>query len=80
MEYTRTFNELKGIFSSENKKMSIAGSDVQIHNIEFRSDPLSKEFSNKNDSSITENRTFSYPVFSPPERTSKKVILFTART
>jgi hypothetical protein len=75
MEYTKTFNELKGIFSTENKKMSIAGSDVQIHNIEFRSDPLSKEFSNKNDSSISENRTFSYPVFSPPERTSKKVIL-----
>lgn len=75
MEYTRTFNELKGIFSTDNKKMSIPGSAVQIHNIEFRSDPQLIEFSNKNDSSIAENRTFSYPVFSPPDGKSKKVIL-----
>lgn len=75
MNYTKTFNELKGIFSTENKKISIPGSHVQIHNIDFRSDPQLMEFSNKNDSSITENSTFSYPVFSPPDINSKKVIL-----
>jgi hypothetical protein len=75
MEYTKTFNELKGIFSTDSKRISIPGSDVQIHNIEFQSDPPLIDFSNKNDSSIAENSSFSYPVFSPPDIKSKKVIL-----
>jgi len=75
MEYTKTYNELKAIFTIENKTITIADSDIKIHNILFRSDVLLNEFSNKSDSLIAENNSFYYPVFTPPNRESTKVIL-----
>src|SRR5665647_2625249 len=75
MEYTKTFNELKTIFKPENEKISIPDSDIRIHNIGFQSDIPLNEFSNINDTLITENRSFSYPVFTPGNPESKKVIL-----
>jgi pimeloyl-ACP methyl ester carboxylesterase len=75
MEYTKTFNELKSVFTVENKKISIPGSDIEIHNVDFRSDAPLIEFSNINDRLIAENRTFSYPVFKPRNTKSDKVIL-----
>jgi hypothetical protein len=75
MEYTKTFNQLKSVFTIENKKISIPDSDIKIHNILFQSDVPLNEFSNKNDTLIAENRSFSYPVFAPRNRESDKVIL-----
>ena len=75
MEYTRTFNELKSVFSIENKQISIPGSEIKIQNILFRSDAPLNEFSNKTDILIAENGCFSYPVFTPKDRESDKVIL-----
>ena len=75
MVYTNTYNELKSVFSNENKIISIPDSDIKIHNICFRSDALEDEFSNKNDSLITENSSFTYPVFIPGDPKSDKVIL-----
>ena len=75
MEYTETFNELKSIFTIENKKMSIPDSDIKIHNIGFQSEIPLNEFSNINDAQIVENRFFSYPVFTPRNAESDKVIL-----
>jgi hypothetical protein len=75
MEYTKTFNELKTIFTNENKKMVIPHSDIEIHNIEFKSDVPINDFSNINDTLIPENRTFSYPVFTRANAKSNKVIL-----
>ena len=75
MEYTKTFNELKSIFNTENEKISIPGSDIKIHNILFHSDVPLNEFSNKNDALIPENCSFSYPVFAPVNIESTKVIL-----
>jgi hypothetical protein len=75
MEYTKTFNELRTIFTNENKKMAIPHSDIEIHNIEFKSDVPINDFSNINDTLIPENRTFSYPVFTPANTKSNKVIL-----
>jgi Family of unknown function (DUF6051) len=75
MEYTKSFNELKSVFTIENKKILIPGSDIEIHNIDFRSDAPLIEFSNKNDRLIAENRIFSYPVFKPRNTESDKVIL-----
>jgi pimeloyl-ACP methyl ester carboxylesterase len=75
MEYTKTFNELKSVFTVEKKKISIPGSDIEIHNVDFRSDAPLIEFSNINDRLIAENRTFSYPVFKPRNTKSDKVIL-----
>jgi hypothetical protein len=75
MEYTKTYNELKSIFDIEEKEISIPGSDIKIHNIGFTSDGLSKEFLNKEDIVISENQTFSYPVFTPGNINCDKVIL-----
>ncbi len=75
MEYTKTFNELKTIFKNENKKMVIPDSDIEIHTIGFNSDIPKYDFSNINDTLIPENQTFSYPVFSPRNVKSNKVIL-----
>ncbi len=75
MVYTNTYNELKSVFSNENKIISIPDSDIKIHNICFSSDALEDEFSNKNDSLITENISFTYPVFIPRDPKSDKVIL-----
>jgi hypothetical protein len=75
MQYTKTYSELKSIFSIEKKKISIPGSDIEIHNLSFLSDILSEDFSSKTDSLIPENRSFSYPVFTPVNRKSDKVIL-----
>jgi hypothetical protein len=75
MEYTKTYDELKSIFTIENKKISIPGSDIGINNLSFLSDIPPNDFSNKTDSLINENRSFSYPVFTPENSDSKKVIL-----
>ena len=75
MEYTKTFGELKSIFSIDKKIISIPGSDIEIHNLSFVSDIPSFDFSNKSDSLIPENRSFSYPVFTPENKESDKVIL-----
>jgi hypothetical protein len=75
MEYTKTFNELKSVFTIENKKISIPDSEIKIHNILFQSDVPLNEFSNQNDTLIAENRSFSYPVFTPRNSKSNKVIL-----
>jgi pimeloyl-ACP methyl ester carboxylesterase len=75
MEYTRKYNELKNIFDPGSKKINIPGSDIRIVNIEFFSDSVSDSFLNKNDISVPENVTFSYPVFVPSDAASRKVIL-----
>jgi len=75
MEYTKTYNELKSIFTTDNEEIFIPGSDIKIHNIGFRSDVSLIGFSNKNDVLIPENQSFSYPVFAPPRVESDKVIL-----
>jgi hypothetical protein len=75
MEYTETYNELKSLFTTDEKRISIPGSDITIHNLDFESAVFSDDFSNTTDSLIDENRCFSYPVFVPGNRESKKVIL-----
>jgi hypothetical protein len=75
MEYTRLFNELKLLYSPVNAETLIPGSEIKIYNTEFRSELLSGDFLNVNDKLISENYLFSYPVFTPQNRSSKKVIL-----
>jgi hypothetical protein len=75
MEYTKTYNELKNLFNSENEIINIPGSGVRIHNVRFSSDFPAKGFLNLPDTLIAENRTFSYPVFAPRKIESDKVIL-----
>jgi hypothetical protein len=75
MEYTKKYNELKSVFNPEIKEIKIPGSDIRVVNSEFRSNIVKNIFFNKNDVSITENTSFSYPVFVPVNKQSKKVIL-----
>jgi hypothetical protein len=75
MEYTKTFNELKTLYAPETEKIIIPGSDIMIYNIPFKSDFQADEFLNINDTLIKENNSFTYPVFSPKNINSDKVIL-----
>ncbi|MGD0340310.1 MAG: DUF6051 family protein [Bacteroidales bacterium] len=75
MEYTRKYKELKNIFNPDLKEIIIPGSDVKIINAGFFSDTGSDAFLNKNDISIPENASFSYPVFVPSDASSRKAIL-----
>ena len=74
MEYTQTFNKFKSLFSSEENEIQIPDSEIKIFNIGFRSDLPKNEFMNGTDKLISENRIFSYPVFSPRSKESDRVI------
>jgi hypothetical protein len=75
MEYTRTYNKFKTLFNSGVDEIPIPGSEIKICNTGFRSDLPSKEFMNESDKLISENRSFTYPVFAPPNADSGKVII-----
>lgn len=75
MDYTKTFNNLKSLFNSEEKIIEIPDSEIRIYNIGFTSDEPEIVFSQNSDTQIPENRSFSYPVFAPSDRKSDKVIL-----
>jgi hypothetical protein len=75
MDYTKTYINLKSIFTDESEKISIPGSEIKIFNIGFHSEMPQEEFSNRYDSLINENKLFSYPVFAPANIKSNKVIL-----
>ncbi len=75
MEYTKKYNELKNVFNPDIKEILIPGSDIKIVNERFVSNDESIGFSSESDRMIHENNNFSYPVFVPADRNSKKVIL-----
>jgi hypothetical protein len=75
IEYTKTFNELKSLFTNDKEIISIPDSNIKIYNIGFLSDTSLNGFSNKSDTLIKENHSFSYPVFTPQHINSDKVIL-----
>jgi hypothetical protein len=75
MEYTKDFNELKSVFDPETPEIKIPGSSVRIISEKFISDIDPKDFLKRDDSSISENISFSYPVFIPEDKSSRKVIL-----
>jgi hypothetical protein len=76
MSYSKDYNELKSIFNPDAREISIPGSSMKIVNEKFTSDINPAEFLRSDDYSISENISFSYPVFIPEDRSSKKVILF----
>jgi hypothetical protein len=75
MDYTKTFKELKSIFTSDESEIVIPGSKVKIHNVNFEADVSINSFSNRSDVLFPENISFSYPVFTPIRTESNKVIL-----
>lgn len=75
MEYTRKSAELKDLFSLEKPVIDIPGSAIKIFNSEFHSDNSPNNFLNCDDLNIRENFAFTYPVFAPSSRDSKKAII-----
>ncbi len=74
MNYTQSHTELKSVFSPESDQINISWSGVKINNVRFQTGFTAGDFLHIQDHLITENSSFSYPVFSPPSK-SKKVIL-----
>lgn len=75
MEYTSKYSELKDVFDPAVREISIPGSDIRIINTKFLSATLPDSFLNRQDVSVTENTSFSYPVFIPSETSGRNVIL-----
>ena len=75
MGYTSQFRSLQSIFTSAQSDINIPGSEIRIINLDFQSDTSLNDYVNKKDSHITENSSFSYPVFIPADKTSDKVII-----
>ena len=75
MGYTGKHNELKSIFNPGLREISIPRSEMKIMNELFSSDFASDKFSIESDRMIEENNSFTYPVFVPADRNSRKVIL-----
>lgn len=74
-DYTKKQEELVKIFNPQVKSIPISGSKVKINNVNFESTQDKHYYSVSNDLAVEENRAFSYPVFVPENRESKKVIL-----
>jgi len=75
MNYTERYNELKSLFNSEMNQIDLPWSAVKINNIMFRSVSQDNGFLNNNDKLIYENKSFSYPVFSPSSISNKVILL-----
>ncbi len=75
MEYTKTYKELRALFSQDVEYIQIPGSDISIRNLQFTSLFADTEFINRSDRLISENRNFTYPVFVPKNHKNKKAIL-----
>ena len=75
MNYTGSYNELKSIYSHEKDVIELPGSKVRINNISFTSDFPADGFLNSEDPLITENNSFTYPVFTPAAESSKVILL-----
>jgi hypothetical protein len=75
MGYTEQFRRLQSIFSTAQSYINIPGSEISISNMDFHSDTSLNDYVNRKDSHITENSSFSYPVFIPADKTSDKVII-----
>lgn len=75
IEYTKEFSRLKALYNSDTREIPIPGSGMSIVNLEFASWNKPEGLYNKEDLSISENNSFTYPVFVPGDRSSRKVIL-----
>ena len=75
MGYTEKQAELSSLFDPLKSEITLPGSGMKIYNDSFESGEMPEGLFTGSDSSITENRIFTYPVFVPPGPSSQKVIL-----
>lgn len=76
MEYTKKHAELRSLFSPDRKEIDIPGSGSRIFNPEFHSGSSLDSYLNSHDLQIKENVSFTYPVFAPPQPSSRAILLF----
>lgn len=74
MGYTNEQGKLISLFSSDSEETIVPGAGIRIINTGFVSDVLSRDLFSGSDFSISENISFSYPVFVPASPGSRKVI------
>jgi len=74
MSYTRLFNGLKLLYDPSKPEIELP-SRIRIKNFEFHSDCPANGFVNPEDPNIKENSSFSYPVFCPPEKSNKVILM-----
>jgi len=74
-DYLTDSLEFRSLFDPDANEIRINGSETRIVNLWFRSDFAKESFSRAEDAGISENMSFRYPVFIPPRKDSKKVIL-----
>lgn len=75
MDYSKSYVVLKSLFDPGIEEIELPETKVRVHNLLFHSDFHAYDFLNNNDPLITENSTFSYPVFSPPLESNKVILL-----
>jgi hypothetical protein len=75
MNYTKTYSYLKTLFDPDLPQIHIPDTGMNIFNTAFESDIPPAGLINKHDLQVSENKSFSYPVFTPPDKNSDKVIL-----
>jgi len=75
MDYSKSYLVLKSLFDPGIEEIVLPGTKVRIHNMLFHSDFPDDDFLNNQDPLITENSTFSYPVFTPPQKSDKVILL-----
>lgn len=75
MEYTKLSEMLRDVYDPGTEEMRIPGSGLRIRNSRFISDYSSEDFLNEDDSSISENKSFTYPVFIPEDNKTDRAIL-----
>ncbi len=75
MGYTSEFKDLKEVFNEGNTESTLIDNGIQIFNVNFTSTLPSGDFISQHDRMISENHSFSYPVFTPADTKSDRVIL-----
>lgn len=75
MGYTVKYSELNSVYDPSSGVVNIPQSGMKIMNTSFVSDQVSGNIFSGNDYSISENISFSYPVFVPAGVSSGKAIL-----
>jgi hypothetical protein len=75
MNYTDSYAALKDVFCAEENRIKIPWSDVNVFNLNYQSVFPESDFINTEDKKIEENFQFTYPVFAPPQESSKVILL-----
>ena len=75
MNYTDSYASLRELFRAEEERIKIPWSGINIFNLNYQSGFPESDLINDEDQRIEENFQFTYPVFSPSQKSSKVILL-----